>query len=475
MIKMMTNSDIESKDFSNQCLKDTTFKNVALESANFQNTTFENVKFSNCNMEDVNFENVKGESLRFTHCNLRNASFKNALISMVMIKSNLSNANMTNATIQNSQFDTVVLERTNFTDTTMLNNTFTQTDVTQANFPNYKKEYQRLLEVLEIRQSYNLDDISIVKVKNVDQEKFENVRNILLIKGYSIHLEYSGLRVILSKEEVPFIVDTLESLEANYNVIKNPKDFSNADLSYQNLVGANLSGLDFSNANFKSTTLDGANLSNAVFNGTYCKDLSLNDTNLLKADIKNTTFTNTDFRNCSLKYATMKNVSIIESSFEGATVSSINLDTVSFKNCDIAEKYESEFNTSFSRGNFKNVKFENCKFVNTNFSYTQMCNVSFKNCDMSGLETARHFGNEGIVLFYLAILENVSFESCNTANLYMNEITAIDIRFNQCSVSNTKLLGDVDEIYFDKCKIEDSPQMEYDKIAFNCCKFITSL
>lgn len=79
-------------------------------------------------------------------------------------------------------------------------------------------------------------------------------------------------------------------------------DLQNADLSYSNLIGADLSNANLENAYLNSTYLRGANLRNANLESACLKNANLKHSNLTGANLKDTILNNANLENACLDF-----------------------------------------------------------------------------------------------------------------------------------------------------------------------------
>lgn len=252
-------------------------------------------------------------------------------------------------------------------------------------------------------------------------------------------------------------------------------EFSNANLTHQNIYNTNFDYSDFFNARLidcklgvdalkkENTTFiyanlekadllrafiqrckfDNANLKNASFTYSKIEDVSfmearLHDANFTRSEITGCSFEKTYCTNMTMKSAIINNVKFYYAILTQADMSGANIFNVKFN--DTVCRGTLWVNTKIRHCDFKRsvladarivgeaekgTRIVGCDFSFADFSNIAIANVTFEECNFYGVD------------FYGARLVNVKFIQCvNLDNTNMDQIILIDVLEGENKLSN---------------------------------------
>ena len=207
-------------------------------------------------------------------------------------------------------------------------------------------------------------------------------------------------------------------------------DYAFVDLSDQDLTGIDLSGAYLEYANLTNTNLSNANLSKAILSHAVFKNTQLSNANLTDANLGSIHFDGALFRDANLT---------------GAILSMSNITNTTFERCEMAEKMDMFFETTFDNASFiecdlrKNsfidAKISGCSFAGSdltesNFVNPEMTAANFSKANLSSVNFVNAQGSD--TKFDGAMMKNVRFYS---------ESSLRNANFQHADLSEANLMG----------------------------------
>lgn len=191
-----------------------------------------------------------------------------------------------------------------------------------------------------------------------------------------------------------------------------------ADLSNENLIGANLMYANLGNANLKGANLSHANLSRTIINGVKLENTRLVGTKLIGANLAGVRLNEIIQQAANLSEADLSGTQFIKSNLMNANLSRAILTTtdLSFANLTGADLAGAQFlDANLSNANLTMARLFNTCFVrtdlsNTNFKDTKISSAVWSLTDLStctGLETVNVYFNCSIDFQTLSASRNL--------------------------------------------------------------------
>jgi uncharacterized protein YjbI with pentapeptide repeats len=222
-----------------------------------------------------------------------------------------------------------------------------------------------------------------------------------------------------STQEAPEPIERLETSNRSANK-------QSWDLSKQNLVDLDLSGIENLNEQ-----LNASNIQNCLFVGSNLQGISLKSNNI----------SNCDFSNSNLGNSQIQNSNLSDNSFENSKLTNSELLKSYFTNCNFneADFSETTFNSSYlTKCKLQNATFKESKFLDSGFQDLvfngTIENSSFENCSFSGVT----FENATLINTFFKNnrkLKTVQFIDCQ-----MDKLTYAFLKNNQANLKDVVII-----------------------------------
>ena len=195
-------------------------------------------------------------------------------------------------------------------------------------------------------------------------------------------------------------VDGWDNMKAN---------FSNQDLSYVYLSGANLHGADLGGADLSYANLSGADISGTNLSYANIRHANLSGANISCADISCANISRTNLRGTNLSYASLCGANLIYANLSNADLSDadINYANLSYANLNYA---------NLSDVDFRGTDLRNAKLCNANLCFANLSGANLHGAELgsadfrsANLNNADLSGTKNMMYIPMACPEEGSF------------------------------------------------------------------
>jgi uncharacterized protein YjbI with pentapeptide repeats len=377
----LDNGNLADFDFSNQNLTDASFAYKMLGDFHPFSSNLTNANFTGAIIEGIDLAGTTTQGFTANQF-YSTASYQSGNLRRVDLgQNNLSGWNfagkdLTGATFYTEYFQSSNLTGANFaganlTDATMISTNLANANLSNAILVGTQLSYAQLtganITGADIRgASLQSSGMTIAQLSSTATYSTKDLSEINLGGNNLTNADFSGYN--LSK--VVFSGSTLTGA-----------DFTGANITqaaFANTVSKGLTSAQFyATANYKAKDLRGIALSSNTFDG-----WDFSEQNLSENDLSSTVWHNTYFDDANLSSATFDRAKFTNASFPGVDLSNARLTNANLIGVDFAD-------ADLTRTNFNAAKLENVNLRTARINATNFEGVNFSNTDFSGNDLSK--------------------------------------------------------------------------------------
>jgi uncharacterized protein YjbI with pentapeptide repeats len=222
-------------------------------------------------------------------------------------------------------------------------------------------------------------------------ERGESIPDIITISRLA---EILGVDLNYFSESFQSVAGEMASIEDKRSAelpIQNSKNKPDWDMSRQNLVDADFSGLKnlhgkFSASNMQRCLFVGSDMSGLVLSSNNVDSCDFSSSNISNSRIENSHLVNNIFKNCSLKETKFSRSYFEDCDFTGADFSGVLFKSGAFGKNIVANSVwsstsfiDSQIGDIVFEGTLDDCHFENCAFTRVTFQNSTLKSTFFKN------------------------------------------------------------------------------------------------